>query len=310
MFNLPEKHLTYNQDVFLRAKYNITVTKAWEGISFSSLNAWLNNFDNDDPLQLFFAHRVLDNLIYRSRDQFVTLLKTMLNISLPSLLAEKLSISITNANDLIYGRTNNHKLFFVPTTSSYDITASSPYLARELAIHLKVDEDSFVRFDDVSKYVNDKNVILVFIDDICSTGSQFCRSVSKKLFTHLSTKKCKVFYTPLALHEMGRDRLVDDCLTPKLIDGFTSVEWLDNTYNCFSEKSRFSKWSKNSHGKNLSKFYLDFLNQNIPDMYNNEDEKLGYGKLSLLYSFYYRAPNNSLPVIWTNDNNWSPLIKR
>ena len=253
---------------------------------------------------------MLDNLIYRSRDQFVTLLKTMLNISLPSLLAEKLSLNIAGVNHLIYGRTNSHKLLFVPTTSSYDITASSPYLARELAIHLKVDEDSFVRFDDISNYTNDKNVILVFIDDICSTGSQFCRSVTKQLLTPLLARKCKVFYAPLALHEVGRDRLITDCLTPGLIDGFTCVEWLDKTYNCFSDKSRFAKWSKTSHGSDLRKYYLDFLEQNIPDMFNNNYERLGYGKLSLLYSFYYRAPNNSLPIIWTENDDWSPLIKR
>ncbi len=309
MFQLPNKCDTYIQDVFLRAKYNITVTRAWDGISDSTLNAWLNNFDNDDPRELFFAHRILDSLIYRSREQFVTLLKTMLSVALPSLLSSQLLLKHDEIQNLYKGGSSKWKLFFVPTTDSKDITSSSPYLARELAIHLNIDETSFVRFDDIADYSNDKKVILVFIDDICSTGTQFSRSVKNSVLGE-SNKKCKVYYTPLVLHEDGKKKLQADCVNTNIIDGYTSVEELDDSYNCFSKKSRFCLWSNSSHEQELKQFYLKLLEQRLPTMYINNDDKFGFGELSLLYSFYYRCPNNAIPLLWTSDDSWSPLIKR
>ena len=37
---------------------------------------------------------------------------------------------------------------------------------------------------------------------------------------------------------------------------------------------------------------------------------LGYSNGQYLFGFYYNIPNNTLPIIWSSQNNWKPIFRR
>ena len=41
-----------------------------------------------------------------------------------------------------------------------------------------------------------------------------------------------------------------------------------------------------------------------------KEDALGYGDAQVLIAFEYNTPNNTLPIIWADDQQWNPLFKR
>lgn len=39
-------------------------------------------------------------------------------------------------------------------------------------------------------------------------------------------------------------------------------------------------------------------------------DPLGYSKSQYLFGFYYNIPDNTLPIIWSSQNNWKPIFRR
>ena len=39
-------------------------------------------------------------------------------------------------------------------------------------------------------------------------------------------------------------------------------------------------------------------------------DALGYGDAEVLVALEYNTPNNSLPIIWVENEDWNPLFKR
>ena len=41
-----------------------------------------------------------------------------------------------------------------------------------------------------------------------------------------------------------------------------------------------------------------------------KNDALGYNNAQALIAFEYNTPNNTLPIIWADDNQWNSLFKR
>src|SRR5207249_1444723 len=94
----------------------------------------------------------------------------------------------------------------------------------------------------------------------------------------------------------------------KKLGVFNSVEavfTIDETFKAFSPESRYFKiipdaiidkdFSKNTVVKYGTKIF------NSP---------LGYGNCELLLGLFHNTPDNSLPIFWSELNEWQPIFKR
>ena len=75
--------------------------------------------------------------------------------------------------------------------------------------------------------------------------------------------------------------------------------------------------SSNSIEPEIKNVIDDSTKSKIEIFYNNTQETiekgaLGFGNCQLLLSLYHNTPNNTLPIIWFDEDNqlWSPIFKR
>ena len=86
---------------------------------------------------------------------------------------------------------------------------------------------------------------------------------------------------------------------------------MDDTSKVFSDSSIvFQGYSPElkEQAKRMCEYYGDRI-------LSNEDKKsgatpLGYGDCGYLLGAYYNTPNNTLPIIWSEENLWYPIFKR
>lgn len=81
-FQLPVDGLTYTRDIFQRCS-DLIAFDIWKDLDPSQFRKWLNNFTTSE--ERYFAACILDGLIYRSKDQTVSLVKQLFGRVLPDL---------------------------------------------------------------------------------------------------------------------------------------------------------------------------------------------------------------------------------
>jgi hypothetical protein len=151
--------------------------------------------------------------------------------------------------------------------------------------------------------ITDKNIKrYVFIDDFCGSGSQATMYL-KKLVENIKfeNKDIEVNYLMLFGIEQG----VTGVRNLNLFNNVEAVFTIDDTFKTFSANSRyykipqdeiidrdFSKLTATKYGTKL--FY----------------PPLGYGNCELLLGLYHNTPDNSLPIIWSERDEWQPIFKR
>jgi len=172
-------------------------------------------------------------------------------------------------------------------------------------------------FSDVKHYV--------FIDDFCGSGSQATTDTNiKRCVSNLKrlSADIKISYLMLFATENG----IDTVRKSGLYDSVEAVIELDNTYKCFDEKSRlfpskdgflfekdFTREFCYRLGKPLIRSILEkegFKNDKLENHSNYA--ALGWGNCQLLLGFYHNTPDNTLPIIWYDEDeiNWQPIFKR
>lgn len=82
-FQLPRDGLTYIQEISARCR-NLIDRDIWKDLDVARFRRWLANFKTNE--EKYFAACVLDNLMYRSKDQTLALIKQMLQRILPDLM--------------------------------------------------------------------------------------------------------------------------------------------------------------------------------------------------------------------------------
>jgi len=176
----------------------------------------------------------------------------------------------------------------------------------------KLDKDLFINaldiFDNYSTGITLKDPQIenyVFIDDFCGSGKQ-AESYSEKILTALKNFKptCKVYYFLL----FGTQKGIEKIKSSTKFDHIEAVYSLDESFKCFSDDSRFFIDGMYS---NISK---DFA-KHIFESYGSKlwpAHPLGYKDGQNLIGFYHNTPDNTLPVIWFNEDisKWKPIFKR
>lgn len=174
---------------------------------------------------------------------------------------------------------------------------------------------------------------IVFIDDLCGSGSQATSDYGVKPCVE---KLRKLEHSPKILYLMMfgttdgikvvRDATVKD-RNIKLFDEADAVMELDESYKCFSKKSRYFKAEQDELRKKARemayKYGKELIDKIIDRDYHRrldaqervnliEHRALGFGDCQLLLSMQHNTPNNTLPIVWfyEDDFQWTPIFRR
>lgn len=140
---------------------------------------------------------------------------------------------------------------------------------------------------------------IVILDDFCGSGNQASKFHDE--FVRFIKEKNKdiniAYYALFAIEEgLGKVRALS-------FDDVESIFILDESYKCFSDRSRFFEGEKTDFKmqcKTISEEYGKRLSQ-IP---------LGYKDCQMLLGFHHNTPNNTLPIFWYEGDGWEPIFKR
>lgn len=314
-------------------KIEVLNATLWEDRALKPrVDAWLSNFDEserNDMLQL------LPSLLYYNGANIRYLLRALYRDLYQWPIIEQ--FRRTNDDTLDEDRIDSHLKEELLKTRFLGVGNPS-----ESGVHLlyffrqenHIYKDLFVHVDDVISHDANGKMCLnsvykdvqryVFIDDVCGSGSQATTNSSfmKRSVTNIRavTGDVKICYYML----FGTNKGLDVVKNSKLFNEVQSVITFDDSYTCFSNKSRFFvdltqrervMSVAKKYGKILIKSYIEKQYPRIsPIEADNisDNHALGFGDCQLLLSMYHNTPDNTLPVIWydEDDNIWFPIFKR
>lgn len=300
MTNIDDQ-LDYIDQVFDRAK-NLVQTGVWGDIKEQRLEAWLGCLRNYDAALL--GAYLLDNLCYRSKDQFNSLLDALfLDLSDQSadpatdkLLVERLQKKPDSPSEPCVCLAPVIGFLSPPTKSG-------PYILRLAQRRYDIHSDWLVWPHKIQSLGSLTD--LFFVDDFCGSGKQFtdfCESI-KLSALHDAFPDLRVTYLVAAAHKNGIQKIQQELpfvhiKCAERLGDINSV--LSNT--CFS------------------RYQIDGFQQLVMQQYQRVVKEAGlpmqgklangFGDLGLAYAFAHATPNNTLPIFWYDTEHWTPLLDR
>ena len=303
-FTVPTDGEIFVEQVLGRCK-NLISSGIWEGLGQIRLDTWMKNFASGK--ERYFGACVLDSLIYRSEKQTVALMEHLFQRTLPDL-TRRVPPAASNSTPwlvLLQSPTYGPDPFLrvVPVIGWDDPPAKSgPALARLYRRHFSMNQEWMIwpwQIEDAKRGGINR---FLFVDDFLGTGEQFC-GFAQQFNLSASLKGCYGVYAPLVAHATGVTE-VKKCLPGLHV---VAVEVIDDTYSLFSNDSPWFRDGVNS--PQAAREFYDSLVARLRFPIKPEALR-GYGKLSLAYAFSHATPDNCVPIIWSEANNWKPLLER
>ncbi|PHS53207.1 MAG: hypothetical protein COB03_12030 [Alteromonas sp.] len=306
----------------LRLKISKLSQNVWENkVKGESLERWLENFSNSDDVsncESSHALFMLSNFMFFGVKEIRELLK--------SIYRDKVRIPLIRDIRLSNGRTKNsvliEDLFKVELSATRFLGMGNPsesgnhllyffrqenQLPKELFIHtheilsINRDKNNFktiaLKNENIRRYI--------FIDDVCGTGTQ-ATEYSEDLIKEIKdiNEDIEVCYFTLFATSKGLQNIRDNTL----FDNVDCIFELDDSFRCFSENSRYFKGVDELP---ISKEFAEsFCRKYGHKMLFSEEHQLGYKNGQMLMGFSHNIPDNTLPIIWSEDQNWAPIMKR
>lgn len=200
----------------------------------------------------------------------------------------------------------------------------------------------FVNTDDLLENIDNPDTIklrkdcqdvehIIFLDDLCGSGSQVSKdtNVKRSVQNLRRLKNCpKISYLMLFGTSVGIEKVRTAKLKDTDINLFDEVETViefNDTYKCFSENSRYftdeefkqkARAMAYKYGKDLIAHTIDRDSIKPLTLEKRQEQiehrALGFGDCQLLLSLHHNTPNNTLPIIWFDDDEslWTPIFKR
>lgn len=296
-----EDQLDYIDQVHDRAR-KLVQTQVWNGIKEQRLDNWLGCLKNHDA-ELLSAY-LLDNLCFRSHEQFNSMLDTLfLNIyctltdtTHDECLVERLRKKPKTLSD------NGIRLTPVMSHSSPP-TKSGPYILRLAQRRFGIHNDWLIWPDQIDTV--DSLTELIFVDDFCGSGKQFtdfCDGINLRKLVSLNPK-LHVTYLVATAHINGIKKIKDDL-------PFVNVKFAERLGEATSVLS----------GACFARYQIEGFEQQVIEQYQQVIQKSGlptsgklangYGDLGLAYAFSHATPNNTLPIFWFDTDHFTPLLDR
>jgi len=169
--------------------------------------------------------------------------------------------------------------------------SGSGNVARALRDALRGSNHVLISMLDFANADNGDFDAVVFVDDFSGTGetlSEWWENVESVV----RPKNAQVFAGLLIVTAAARDQISD-------FAEVLAVDELDVTRNALADESM----TFSDEEKVRIRHYCDQTGVDA-------ELRSGYGQCGLLLAFRHGSPDNSLPIIWANHDNWWPLFRR
>lgn len=194
-----------------------------------------------------------------------------------------------------------------------------------LSKRLFVNTDDVILNKDGAIALNDnfKDMNFVFIDDICGSGMQATTNDSnvKRCVENIRriSPNAKISYFVL----FGMTEGLKKVRTSGLYNSVEAVIEIDESYKCFGGRSRYFKSNEEEKKQKIKAMAEEYGYELALDIAKRDDwskdkeaeaeaNKLGFRDGQLLLSMHHNTPNNTLPIIWYDEDNtkWAPIFRR
>ncbi|WP_157255306.1 hypothetical protein [Pedobacter sp. Leaf216] len=314
----------------LHKKIKILNETTWESkIKKPKIEKWLNNFSTEQEKS--HALFLLSNFMYFGTLQIRQLLISLYRDLYKYPAVEKIRQENGNTTDL----TLINEQFFESQKNTRFIGLGN---ASESGAHLlywfrQENNLSNTLFpDNQGIFINEENGELrlkeesikhyVLFDDFCGSGSQAIRySVDivekiKKIDPTIKVSCLMLFAT-----KTGKEKVIKK----SKFDYIEAVVELDNSFKCFDPNSRyFQNCPDHIDQEFMKKFCMEYCEPLVRSLWTKDgyegealekivkNTTLGFGDCQLLIGFYHNTPNNTLPIIWYDEEEelWVPIFKR
>jgi len=240
-------------------------------ISNEAILAWLEQFDLEDRPVII---KLLSAFKYYSSKKVPDLVK-------------KLYAEITSEL-----ATPQEKLWFVPV--GY-VAKSGSIIAYYFRTHNNLPQDRFIAPGDIKSIPLAKDEVVVFLDDYVGSGNQASQVWQNVVVPVKESSECRFAYAVLVGSQHGLKQI-------RTSTGFIpfAVEVLTDNERPFSPNSNlFKKAAEKKTAKTIVGKYGKRLYPNHP---------LGYNESQGLIGFFYSTPNNTLPIFWSTEAGWMPIL--
>lgn len=296
-----EDQADYIEQVFDRTR-RLIQTGVWEGMKESRLEAWRGCLDNQKALLL--GAYLLDNLCFRSKDQFYSMLDALFLdvVDVPCQDAPSKRLISRIRNKPGKGVTSIRVAPVIGLSSPP--TKSGPYILRLAQRRYRIHSDWLTWPQAVDKVSSISH--LVFVDDFCGTGEQFTDFAKEINLLRLNENNphMQITYLAAAAHTAGVQKIAVDLPFVRL----KYAELLD-TNNAVLSDACFARYEIEGFQQQVLDEYQRVVEQaGLPKASQNLAS--GYGGLGLGYAFAHATPNNTLPIFWYETEHWTPLLER
>lgn len=290
------------------------------------IDAWLNNFKDETEKE--YALFLLSKLMYFNDSNIRRLLQILYKDLFRYPIIEDIRKKNNNTlNEQLIENSFKDRLKKTRFLAVGDPSESGGYLLYYFRQENRLMKQLFVNIDDVftSNKLKEKHGDLnfVFIDDICGSGMQATSNGSN---VKRCVEKIRDFFLNAEISYFvlfGMTDGLNNVRNSGLYDNVEAVIEIDESYRCFGGHSRFfgpRDEEKKQNIKTMAERYGYELALNIAErefwVKDKEAEananKLGFKDCQLLLSMHHNTPNNTLPIIWFDEDNynWTPIFKR
>ena len=287
--------------IHTKKKYDLIIScnnYIWEKrILERDIKEWIGNFTGkvtDTTNEKEIAYNLLSNFIYYNEGEIKYLCKNIYTTFRQNKIKEFASIgnSLEDAETLFEEYISKCKITYIgrPGESGSFIL----YYFRQMN---RLPMSMFLeRWDDI----NDDTCSIIFVDDFIGTGNTTIRYWESSIIQDTMNKIKNIDFHYLV--PIGLKRGIDNVIKStdfKII----CPQIFDDEYKVFSDESLvFTEKGKRDCAKQVCESYGSEL--------EGIEHALGYKDSEALIGFHHNIPNNTLPVIWSNEKGWHPIFPR
>lgn len=321
-----ELNLTYEQREdwdSLKKRISILNEKIWDRrLNWVVVDEWLKNFNGDSGVDVsterLHALYLLSQIMYFGSKETRVLLRSLFNdlVLVPLIQNIKSNINSRDSEtikNLTFDALRKTRFLGVGNPSESGVHLLY-YFRQENDLHKNFFVDSaniFTRLIDngnIHTILREPSVErYIFIDDLCGSG-ETAEKYSQDLLPRILSinPNIELHYYSLFATSHGLERVRTNSLFGERCG---AVFELDESYKCFSDDSRYlavtPKYIEKDILIRISTYYGDLLIPGHPNGFENGQ---------LLLAFSHNTPDNTLPVIWAEQENaqrrWVSALKR
>lgn len=303
----------------LRKKIFTYIETIWrDAVDGQKLNDWESNFKNADldvqKKEMVNMLYLLSKFTYLGKREIRLLLKCLYRDLYKYPIVEKIrmdndhcldrrlieeefikELNLTNFVSVGGGSESGAHLL-LPFRQENEIVKSSQCKAQEEIYMIREVHDYkhiIIKDEKIKRYI--------FIDDFIGSGQQVIDRLEEPI--NLLREKIadvEVNYYSLIAVEDGLKRVQDK----GIFNSVESVYELDLSFKTFNDNSRYYQETITDIDSDFAKSTAETYGEKL--FYH----ALGYNDCQLMLGFEHNTPDNSLPVFWSEENDWSPIFKR